>query len=97
MKAEVLSTIRKNYSYHGVYESEDKTTLEMNLSIVRNPHEIIFRLKIDDKLYGFNIMRRLETNAFVIEDDDKEYFFITEDTSKDAYDSISLKKIKDIL
>ncbi len=92
LKDEIFRTISKNYSYHGVYESNDDGT-GANLSIVRNPHEIIIRLYVDDGAY----VNRLETNAFAIEDDDKEYFYISEETIYYAYGSDGSETIEDLI
>lgn len=89
LKAEILRTISKDYSYHGVYESDDET-IETNISIVRNPHEIIIRLHVD---YD-GVVKRLETNAFAIEDDGKEYFYIIADMINQDDGSVTIDELQ---
>lgn len=84
MKSKILKLISKNYSYHGV----DEFGVEVSLSIARNLDEITFHLVVDDN----GDINLLEANSFVMDDDEKEYYFVAKETITTSNDSNKLGK-----
>lgn len=85
LKSKIRKLIRKTYSYQGV----DEFDVEASAQIERNPREITVNLEIDEN----GDANFLKTNAFLMDDEDKEYFFSAKEMISTSRNREKLGKI----